>query len=916
MISAVLSSRGRCVTLALLVAATVGALRAQGAAGTSPVAEVPRSVAARRTAPIIIDGRLDEAAWSAATPITALRQSKPNEGAPASLATEIRILYDDRALYIGARMSDPLGRAGLRAPRARRDQLLDGNGNNGAFNSLTSDKLVIVLDPFHNHLDQALFEINPAGVRGEAFNGDDSWDPVWEAATRVDDGGWTAELRIPYSQLRFSRDDVQRWGLQIWRYVDRLNERDMWSFRRQNESGGPMFYGHLDGITTGPQPRHVEFMPYTVARAESKPSLAGDPYHAGSARTVSVGGDLKYLLTTNLTLDATINPDFGQVEVDPSVLNLSASETYYDEKRPFFVAGSNAFDFGGMNCFFCDNASSLNAFYSRRIGRPPQLTGYVDGTAAYADIPGNTTILGAAKVTGRTSNGYAIGILDALTDRETARFVPTVGAASSRQLVEPMANYFVARVKKDFHEGATTIGGIVTSTLRRIGNDTIAADRLRSRATELGVDWNHTWSDRMYHWMGSVVASDVGGTAAAITATERSSTHYYQRPDRRVIDGGFFSARYDTTATDMRGVGLYTRVAKENGDWLWELAQNWRSPGFEVNDASYVDRTAYRWMNGNLARQWVKPTRWYRNIWVSAGAEQEFNWDGLRTFQDFTSYFGIELPNYWRVRAFAIRNQPVDDDRLTRGGPVTKRDGYNFGHVQLSTDPRQPAVFDLSANFARGLHDQTRMIQIQPGIALKPMPSLYVQLAPAYRMSDNATQYVTAVQDLTATAFGGTRYIFSFIRTRTLSLETRANWTFTPALTLQLYVQPFVASGDYQRFREFAAPRTLRMLDYGRDMGTIARNATTGMYTVDPDGSGPAAAFSFGDPNFTARSLRGTAVLRWEYRPGSTIYFAWTQQRAGSTADGTLDFSRDQAALWRDPADNVFMVKVNYWLGR
>jgi hypothetical protein len=519
-------------------------------------------------------------------------------------------------------------------------------------------------------------------------------------------------------------------------------------------------------------------------------------------------------------------------------------------------------------------------------------------------------------VTGRTSNGYAIGVLDALTDRETARYLPSVGAEKNRQMVEPMANYFVARVKKDFHEGATTIGGIVTSTLRRIGDDTIAADRLRSRATELGVDWVHTWGHRTYRWMGSVVASDVGGSAAAIAATERSSVHYYQRPDRRVIDHGFFGAGYDTAATVMRGWGLYTRVAKENGDWLWELAQNWRSPGFEVNDASYASRTGYRWMNGNLARQWVKPTQWYRNIFVSTGSNQEFNWDGLRTFQDLTAYFGMELPNYWRVRTFVIHQPVVDDDRQTRGGPVTKRDGYDFAHLQVSTDPRQVAVFDLSTNFARGLHDGTRMRQWQPGIALKPMPSLYVQLAPSYNMSESATQYVTTMADPTATSFGGKRYVFAFIRTRTLSLESRVNWTFTPALTLQLYVQPFLASGDYQRFREFAAPRAIRMLDYGRDMGTISRNVATRTYTVDPDGTGPAAAFGFSDPNFTARSLRGTAVLRWEYRPGSTVYFAWTQQRAGSSGDGTLEFGRDQSALWRDPADNVFLVKVNYWLGR
>ncbi|MBW7932979.1 MAG: carbohydrate binding family 9 domain-containing protein [Gemmatimonadaceae bacterium] len=904
-------ARALCASLCL-----AGAAGAQVPGPTATSGPLPSAVAVHRAAPVVVDGRLDEAAWSAATPITAFRQYQPVEGAAATLATEIRVLYDDRALYIGARLADPQGRAGIRAPRARRDQLLDGSGDNGAFNSLTSDKLVIELDPYHNHIDDVLFEVNPAGVRGEAFNGDDSWDPVWEVATNVDDGGWTAEMRIPYSQLRFSREAVQEWGLQIWRYVDRLNERDMWSFRRQNENGGPMFFGHLAGIVPGAQPRHLEVVPYVVGKSTHGRVAAGDPFHSSSDQRANIGSDLKYLLTTNLTLDATINPDFGQVEVDPSVLNLSASETYYDEKRPFFVAGSSAFAFGGMSCYFCDNSSSLSAFYTRRIGRPPQLAGYASGQGTYADIPDNTTILGAAKITGRTSNGYSVGILNALTDQETARFRSAAPGSEGQQMVEPLTNYFVGRVKKELRAGASSIGGILTSTLRRLGDDTAASDRLRSRASAVGLDWRHTWDHRRYRWMGTLIASDVGGSAEAITATQRSSVHYFQRPDRDVIDRGFFDTRYDPNATTMRGWGMYTRVAKEDGDWLWELAQNWRSPGFEVNDLSYTSRTGFRWMNGNIVRQWVKPTRWYRNVFASAGMNQEFNWDGLRTFQDWTSYLGIEFPNYWRLRSFVIHNVPVDDDRLTRGGPVVMHDGSNFAHVQVSTDPRQRVVLDLTTRFAKGLSDGTGFWLLQPGMALKPMPSLYVQLAPSVSMSENATQYITAVADPTATTFGGARYVFGYIRTRQVSMETRVNWTFTPNLTLQLYAQPFIASGDYRHLREFAGTRTLTMLDYGRDVGTLTRNSATGAYTIDPDGAGPAAAFTIGDPNFTARSLRGTAVLRWEYRPGSTIFLAWTQTRAGASSDGTIDFSRDQSAMWRDPAQNVFVLKVNYWMGR
>lgn len=877
----------------------------------------PVATSARRDGAVAVDGRLDEAAWRRATPIAGFRQSRPAEGAAASLPTEVRVLYDDEALYVGARMGDPAGARGVRAPLARRDQLLAASGDNGSFNSLTTDKIAVVLDPYHNHLDEAWFEVNPAGVRGDQFNGDPSWDPVWEAAARVDSAGWTAEMRIPYSQLRFSRDAAQTWGLQLWRYADRINEQAMWSFRRRNESGGPAYFGHLEGLRIAGRPRQLELLPYVVSRGQFKYAAPDDPYHTSRDMGVSVGGDLKYLLTSNLTLDATFNPDFGQVEVDPATLNLSAYEQFYEERRPFFVAGRSAFSFGGMSCMFCSNTSGLSVFYSRRIGRPPQLNGLVGGRAAYADAPENATILGAAKITGRTSGGYTIGVLDALAGSETARFVTAPGAREGKQVVEPLTNYFVGRVKKELRQGATTVGAIVTSTARRMGGDSVLAARLRSGATTAGLDWSHSWSERVYRWRGSVVASDVRGSPAAIALTERSSAHFFQRPDREVTSDGLFTSRYDTTATALRGYGLYTRVAKENGDWLWETAQNWRSPGFEVNDAAFLSRADYRWMNANLGRQWTKPGRGYRNIFTSVGGQQQFNYDGLRTDLQAQAYYGMELPNYWNVRSFVIHHPTVDDDRLTRGGPVVKRAGYNFGHVQLSTDPRRRSVFDLSVERARGIGSGTRSLTVQPGIALKPAASVFVQFSPTYNADEDAAQYVTAVPDSTAALFGGTRYVFAFIKTKTVSFDTRVNWTLKPDLTLQLFAQPFFASGDYGRFREFARPRTVRTLEYGRDVGTVARDARAGTYTVDPDGgAGAAAPFSFGDPNFTVRSLRGTAVVRWEYRPGSTLFVVWTQQRSGSAAYGDFDLGRDYAALFRDRPDNVFLVKATYWLGR
>ena len=900
-----------------VIAFTFAVSRPAGGQSNASVHPVPPVVAnaVTRTGPIVIDGKLDEDAWKAATPIAGFRQLVPNEGAAATYATEVRFLYDGEALYIGARMAAPAGGAGIRAPLARRDQLLDANGNNGSFNSLTTDKLVVVLDPYHNHIDQVLFEVNPAGVRGDSFNGDDAWDPVWEAATSMDANGWTAEMRIPFSQLRFRAGEAQEWGMQVWRYADARNERDMWAVWGQKDAGGPGFFGHLEGLRIPTRPRSLELLPYAVTKGTFAPVTAGDPFHRSSSGKLSAGADVKYLLTSNLTLNATINPDFGQVEVDPASLNLSAYETFYEEKRPFFVGDQSAFAFGGMSCMFCSNSSSLDVFYTRRIGRPPQLNGVVQGRSTFADLPDNAAILGAAKITGRTASGYTIGVLDALTNRQTAHFVTAPGAAELTQEVEPLANYFVGRVSKELRQGSTTIGAIVTSTLRNIGSDSIAANRLRDRATAIGLDWRHTWHQRAYEWRGSAALSDIGGSAPAIAAAERSSAHYFQRPDREITSDGLFDTSYDTTATVMRGYGFYTRLAKRSGSWLWETAQNWRSPGFEVNDLSFLSQADFKWMNFNVARQWSVPTRWYRSMIAIAGGQLQFNYDGLRTDEQAQAYYSIEFPNYWRIRSFTIIHPSVYDDRLTRGGPVVVRDGYKYGQAEVSTDARRRAVFDVNVSGSTGVGGPAKSFSVSPGLALKPAANVFIQVSPTANYDETTAQYVTAIADPTAVAFGGTRYVFSYIRTRILSLDTRINWTFSPALTLQVFAQPFFASGDYREFREFAAPKTARKLDYGTDIGTISYDASAGTYTVDPDGAGPAAPFTFANPNFSARSLRGTAVLRWEYRPGSTIFFAWTQERSGASADGSLDFARDRSALFRDPAHNVFVVKMNWWIG-
>jgi hypothetical protein len=888
----------------LVAAASAGAQQSAAHPTTVPVAR-----ASRLGERLAIDGKLNEAAWATATPIREFRQSQPDEGKASTLVTEVRFLFDDEALYVGARLAEPQGRNAIHAPLARRDQLLASNGDNGAFNSLTTDKIVISLDPYHNHLDEVLFEVNPSGVRGDQLNGDPSWDPVWEGAAAIDDSGWSAEMRIPFSQLRFSRDSIQTWGLQVTRISDRINEISSWSFRRRDESGGPAYFGHLEGLVITERPRQVELLPYVVSGAQYKYTSPANPYRGTRDMRFNAGADVKYNLTSNLTLDATINPDFGQVEVDPASLNLSAYETFYDEKRPFFVANRGAFSFSGTSCYFCSNFSSLSPFYSRRVGRPPQLNGYVSQTSTFADTPDDATILGAAKITGRTSNGFTVGLMEALANREEARFTPIAGGAEDTQIVEPMTNYFVGRVRKDLRQGATQVGVIATSTIRRLGDDAILTPSLRSDATTGGLDWSHAWSSRRYRWRGGFLATDVRGSQASITATQLSSAHYYQRPDRKEV-------LFDPTATSLSGWGLYTRVAKESGNWLWEIMENARSPGYETNDLGFLDRTDYAQTTANLAYNWTRPTSWYRNMFAIVGAIHQVNLDGVTTDDQRQVYWSAQFPNYWNLRSFVIRSPKHYDDRMTRGGPILKTVGYDFLHLQVSTDARRRAVFDFQFEPSRS-PDGTRGLSLIPGVAFKPASNVFVQLSPSYRYSENGQQYLLKQPDPTAPAgFAGNRYVFGNVTTRTVSLETRVNWTMRPSVTLQVYAQPFVAAGDYQSFREFAATRSDVTLDYGRDIGTITQDPTTRTYTVDPDGAGPAASFTFDDPNFTSRSLRGTAVMRWEYRPGSTLFLVWTQQRAGSSAFGDYDFSRDARAMLADRPDNVFLVKATYWIGR
>lgn len=899
----------RLTTLAVAAALLLGSAesaRAQGSNTTSlsPTAAPRPSIAAqRRTSPVTLDGRLDDEAWTQANAATAFIQQKPAEGAPASQRTEVRFLYDEEALYIGARMYESGGGAAVTRRLVRHDD------------DPQSDVLRVDLDTYHDRLHSVEFDVNPAGWRGDASDYDRSWDPVWEAAARIDSLGWTAEIRIPFSQLRFSRDSVQSWGLNLTRITHRTQERAQWAFWRQQDAGGPAFFGDLTGIRIQGATRHVELLPYAVTRDQRLAS--GDrasPFYRAQRADMRAGADLKVGLTNSFTLAATVNPDFGQVEVDPAVVNLSAYETFFPEKRPFFVEGSNIFGFGqpgcNVNCEF-----GLFPFYSRRIGRAPQGAGLAYAAGRFADVPQTSAILGAAKLTGRSQSGYTVGVIDAVT-RPVQADVATADGRRIVQPVEPLTNSLVARVKRDLRGGNLVVGAIATSVQRRLQDPGLAALLPRS-AWMGGADVEMFWRQHSYRLYAAVSTSEVAGDSGAILRLQRAPARYLQRPGRRNIGGGLFSDAYDPAATRLGGYGTIARIAKQGGSVFWDLNAASVSPGYETNDLGFLQRAGWRWLNGSLGRQLTTPTRWYRTLTAGVGGQQYRNFDGDLTGADLSAGAEVQFLNYWTAFSAVQRNFSTYGDRVTRGGPTVREPAGFFVFSRVGSDPRRRVVLSLTGGGGRdeegGFGEDLGLF-----VTVRPASNVRLSVGPRYRLSLDRAQYVTAVSDPTATAFSGRRYVFARLDQRQLGVSTRASVTFAPRLSLDLFAQPLIASGSYSDFEEFAAPRELTKVVYGRDRGTITTTGTgeNRRYTVDPDGSGPAPSFTLGNQDFTLRSLRGTAVLRWEWRPGSTAYLVWTQTRSDVGPEGDFAFARDRHELFNAPADNIFVLKVSYWLGR
>ena len=852
---------------------------ALAADGLPAVATLPLAAA------ISLDGRLLPGEWDAVVPATAFTQTEPLDGAPATERTEVFVMYDEDAIYIGARLWDSSGRVSSRL--GRRDSFMSD-----------SDWFYVMLDSHHDHVSAYQFSVNPAGVkRDEKHAGgrpDDSWDAIWEVATSVDSAGWSVEIRIPFSQLRFSPAAQQLWGIQFGRRISRLQEVTTFSHTPKSQPGGIARYGHLTGLANLRQGKRLEVLPYVLSRAEYTRVKAGNPFRDGSDYFTGAGLDLRYSITPSLTLDATLNPDFGQVEVDPAVVNLSANETSLQEKRPFFMEGSNLFAFGG---------AERGLFYSRRVGRSPQ--GSLPSGISHADRPDAATIIGAAKLTGRTAGGLSIGLLAAAADQEEAEWLAADGTTGST-VVEPRTAYVVGRARQELRAGQTGVGAMATLVQRSLSDEALER-ALRATAVTGGIDFTHFFRNRVWSVEGFAVLSHVRGSVPAMLRTQLSSSRYFNRPDADYLE-------VDSQATSLTGYAARLEVGRRAGlHWRGEAAVAMNSPALEINDAGFqttVDRIT---SSLNITYLENQPGTVFRTWRVSLSGNADRNFGGDLINGRGSLNFNWGLLNYWGGMFSVTRSVDTWDDRLTRGGPVARDPGGFNISGNVNSDGRRRISGRLSANRSSGNSGSWHQ-GLSAGMTLRPAANWTISAGPRLDRSRSVAQYLTAVTDPLMAATFGRRYLFAGIHQTTFSVETRLDVNFTPDLSLELFAQPFVSTGDYGAVTQLAAARTATYQQFGRDIGTATYDAEKRLHTVDPDGTGPAAPISLSDRDFTTRSLRGNAVLRWEWRPGSTLFVVWQQRRAGSNQSGEFDFGPNVRGIFDAPPENFLVLKLNYWL--
>jgi hypothetical protein len=825
--------------------------------GRPPVAT---AMARRADQPPAIDGRADDAVWQIAPKFGEFRQFDPRVNVDPSFRTEFQVAYDERNLYVHVRMYDPHPDSIMRA-LSRRDM----RG--------PSDQIKLIIDSYNDRRSGYEFAVNPDGVKRDfaIFNDDNedsSWNGVWDAATNVDSLGWTAEFRIPLSQLRFSSADTHTFGFGIWRDIERYRERVSWPLFNPSRTGLASQLGQLVGLSGLASAQRLEMTPYAVTKNASRASTAG----FDRVQSVTVGGDLKYGITPNITLDATINPDFGQVEADPAVLNLSAFETFLSERRPFFVEGTGFYKFE-LNCYIVvDCSTNEGLFYSRRIGRSPSLRND-HGDAA---TPTSTPIAFAAKLTGRTRNGLSFGLLDAVTQH-----VDGAGGTT----VEPRANYSVLRAQQDLRGGDAGISLIATAVNRSL--DDWTAPVLHSSAYVAGASVRNRLFGGQYEVAASLTASRIGGSPAAITRTQRSAVHYYQQPGDDIV--------VDSTRTSLSGYAGQIKFGKYGGGVTrFETSFVRQSAGFDVNDLGFLRRADLQdWSTWAALSFRENPTRVYRWLQLNVNHWETWNTSGQKLENAFNTNGHMGLHNNWNVHVGGTLGQVGGTfcDRCTRGGPALRQSHGFYPWFGVNGDSRGVIVPSMWVNLSYSDGGRSHSVSLSPSVGLRFSTRLQAELGARFANGEDDNQWFGNF-----TEEGITHYTFARLDQRTVSMSMRLNYTASPDLTFEFYGEPFVTRGTYTDIREVSSTPDAESYD-----------DRLSPYTPPADA---ALAFKF-------MQLKTNAVLRWEYLPGSTLFLVWSHGRQADAGERLgQSWRNDFGDLLELHPDNTFLIKVAYWLNR
>lgn len=828
-----------------------------------------------------IDGRLDDAAWSAPLEWTAnFVQREPRQNAPATDATEATIMFDNDAIYVAARLRSSAP-SQIRALVSRRDR------------EESSEQFVVSLDTYHDRRTAYTFAITAAGVRIDYYHPSDfegrreyTFDPVWEGRTSIDSVGWTAEFRIPFTQLRFSGADVQTWGVNFVRRIPATNEEDFWMLVKRDDTGWASRMGELVGIHGTRTSRRIEVVPYVASDATRASVVSREnPFSHRMSAAYRAGADVKVGLGSSFTLDATFNPDFGQVEADPAEVNLSGFETIFSERRPFFLEGTQLFNGRGN-------------FYSRRIGAPPP--GSAGGT--FRESPTNSTILGAAKVSGRLPSGVSAGVLTAVTAQESARFYDSTTHVFGSAIVAPRTAYGVVSAQKEFGRNSSTVNVMLTGVDRDVARSSPLAAMLTRHAYSGLIDGRYRWGGGMYDFNAYATFSRVDGDSLAILAQQRSNRRFYQRPDATHF-------RVDPSRTSLGGFSAALGHSKLSGrHWLWDLDLSWESPGLEFNDAGRIGSSDDQNLYADIVYRETTPGTQLRNYSLGIANYDAWNFAGDLEGATFEAFSNVTLRNFWTAALSVSYSARALSDNLSRGGPMMGTPssvGVSSG-IGSNAASRRRWRMDISTS-----RDELGGWNIAPAASVIARVGSRFEFTgePRFSASETARQYVTARNDGRAVTYGG-RYIFAAIRRSEVALRMRANFALTPSTTIESYFEPFVSSGRYDTFGELAASRALALREYGTMGTTITAPDDNGRRTVAADGR----VFVLPNYDFSVRSFRSNVVLRSEWRPGSTLFLVWQQNRSLNDQVGRPVGPSNLVDALSAPGTNFFSAKMSFWL--